>query len=111
MSSLYLNIRRVREFKNYTQEYVASKLGISQASYSNLENGKIKISSGKLKQIAAVLDVEEKTILNLTLFNRQLIENNEWSQVTNNLTNLIFLYERLLKQKNEEIEFLKKLLK
>ncbi len=41
------NIRRIREGKGYTQEYLAMKLGISQNAYSKIELGipKLRLSA------------------------------------------------------------------
>lgn len=50
-------IRRVREFKNLSQQYVADELSVSQSTYSDMENGKIAVSEEKLAMIASVLDV------------------------------------------------------
>lgn len=36
-------IKNIRELKNFTQEYMAEKLDISQAAYSKLEKGDIKV--------------------------------------------------------------------
>ena len=33
------NIRKIREFRNYTQDYLAAKLLISQNAYSKIELG------------------------------------------------------------------------
>ncbi|MFB2118703.1 helix-turn-helix domain-containing protein [Parapedobacter sp. 2B3] len=57
------NIRRVREYRNYTQDYVAQKIGISQNAYSKLELGFHKLSLERLFQIAEVLDVDCKALL------------------------------------------------
>jgi len=57
------NIRRVREFRNYTQDYVARKIGISQNAYSKLELGLHKLSVERLFQIADVLDVDCAALL------------------------------------------------
>ena len=57
------NIRRVREYRNYTQDYVARKIGISQNAYSKLELGFHKLSLERLFQIADVLDVESTALL------------------------------------------------
>ena len=35
------NIRKYREIKGYSQEYVAHQLNINQASYAKLENNSI----------------------------------------------------------------------
>lgn len=61
--SVASNIRRVREFRNYTQEYVARKIGISQNAYSKLELGFHKLSLERLFQIADVLEIECTTLL------------------------------------------------
>ncbi|UKB80237.1 helix-turn-helix domain-containing protein [Chryseobacterium sp. MEBOG07] len=55
-------IKNIRELKNFTQEYMAEKLDISQAAYSKLEKGDIKVSSEKLSQIASILDVKPEDI-------------------------------------------------
>ncbi|WP_050784311.1 helix-turn-helix domain-containing protein [Pedobacter sp. BAL39] len=52
------NIRKIREFRNYTQEYIAMKLNISQNAYSKLELGYSKISIDRLFQIAELLEVD-----------------------------------------------------
>lgn len=55
-------IKNIRELKNLTQEYMAEKLDISQAAYSKLEKGEIKISEEKLLQISNVLEVRPDDI-------------------------------------------------
>ena len=55
-------IKKVRELKNYTQEYMAEQLDISQAAYSKLEHGTIKVSSEKLAEIARILGVSPEDI-------------------------------------------------
>ena len=39
--SIGKNIKQIRECKNLSQAYMASKLNISQASYARIENGTI----------------------------------------------------------------------
>lgn len=52
------NIRKVREFRHYTQDYLAAKLGISQNAYSKIELAYSKITLDRLFQIADILEVE-----------------------------------------------------
>jgi transcriptional regulator with XRE-family HTH domain len=52
------NIRKIREFRNYTQDYLAAKLSISQNAYSKIELGYSKLTVERLFQIATVLDVK-----------------------------------------------------
>lgn len=51
------NIKRFRENRDYTQEYIASKMGISQSAYRKFESGETEISLSKLEKIAEVLDI------------------------------------------------------
>lgn len=58
MSLLQQNrIKKFRELRNYTQEYMAEKLQISQNTYSNLEAGKSKLTIERAKEIADILEV------------------------------------------------------
>lgn len=51
------NIKREREKKNYTQTYMAKRLGISQGQYSNIETHKTDITINTLNQIASILEI------------------------------------------------------
>ena len=44
-------IRKIRIEKNYSQEYLASKLNISQSYYGRIENGKTSLNLKTLKEI------------------------------------------------------------
>ena len=50
-------LRLLREFRNYSQEYVAKKLGITQNTYSRVENNQTRITTERLHQIAEILNV------------------------------------------------------
>lgn len=55
-------IRKVRELKNYTQDYMASQMKVSQSSYSRYENGEIDVSPEILDEIARILNVKKEFI-------------------------------------------------
>ncbi|MFI5161148.1 MAG: helix-turn-helix domain-containing protein [Sphingobacteriales bacterium] len=57
------NIRKVREHRNYTQEYLAAKLKISQNAYSKIELGYTKITIDRLFHIADILEVSSAELL------------------------------------------------
>lgn len=63
MSPIEEKIRTIRELKNFTQEYMAEKLGITQAGYSKIESGATKISYTKLSEISKILDIEVEELL------------------------------------------------
>jgi len=50
------NLRRIRREKDYSQEYVAFKLGISQKAFSNIENGKTELKLSMILSLAKILD-------------------------------------------------------
>jgi transcriptional regulator with XRE-family HTH domain len=58
------NIRNKREELNYTQEYLAAKLNISQNAYSKIELGYTKITVERLFQIAEILDADLMELIN-----------------------------------------------
>lgn len=66
------NIRGVREFRNYTQDYLAAKIGISQNAYSKIELGYSNINLERLFSISQILEVEPSYLISLDL--KQLIE-------------------------------------
>jgi len=62
MEKIENKIRNIRELKNFTQEFMADKLGISQAAYSKIENGATKVSQEKLQDIAKIMGVKVEDI-------------------------------------------------
>ncbi|MFP5471361.1 MAG: helix-turn-helix domain-containing protein [Bacteroidia bacterium] len=66
------NIRKIREIKGYSQEYMAEKLNISQRQYSRIEKEQSKLDFAKFEQISTILEVtpaqlfgfDEKQIFN-----------------------------------------------
>lgn len=59
-----INIRKIRESKDYTQDYLAIKLAISQNAYSKIELGYTKITVERLFQIAHILEVDPVYLIN-----------------------------------------------
>ena len=117
-------IKNIRELKNFTQEYMAEKLDISQAAYSKMEKGDTKISQDKLNKIAEILEVNPDDITDfynkkvLNSFNNVKGSNN--GIITYNEKDMILirqlyedkvaLLEKLLQKSEEEVKHLKALL-
>ena len=59
-----VNIRKIRESKGFTQDYLAMKLAISQNAYSKIELGYTKITVERLFQIAQILEVDPVYLIN-----------------------------------------------
>jgi len=56
-------IRKIRELKGFSQEYMAERLDISQKVYSNIENDKRKLDKEILEKIAGVLEIHPNDLL------------------------------------------------
>ena len=50
-------LKKFREFKNYSQEYIAEKLGITQNAYSRIETNQTKLTTERLRQLADILEI------------------------------------------------------
>lgn len=79
MIQLGQKIKKLRELKNYTQKYMASRLQMTQGNYARIESGEIHISDERLDLIAEILECSTDNIQTLdinTLFSKQQIEEN-----------------------------------
>ena len=63
MNAIEEKIRNMRELKNFTQEYMAEQLGITQAGYSKIESGNTKLTYNKIEEISKVLGVQTEELL------------------------------------------------
>lgn len=56
-------IKKMRELKNYKQDYMAQHLNITQAGYSKIESGQTDISFSKLNEISKILEVSVEDLI------------------------------------------------
>jgi transcriptional regulator with XRE-family HTH domain len=56
-------IKKIRELRNYTQEYMAEQLGMSQTGYGNIERDETDITMKRLNQIVTILAVRVQDLL------------------------------------------------
>ena len=68
------NIRKIRAEKNYTQDYLAAKLGISQNAYSKIELGYSSITLNRMISIAEILGVDLVDFLNIENYERSKLK-------------------------------------
>lgn len=59
------NIRKIREYRDYTQDYLAAKLNISQNAYSKIELGYSKVTLERLFLISFVLEVNPADLISM----------------------------------------------
>ena len=99
------NIKSIRELKNYTQEYMAFRLGITQAGYSKMERNGSRISFEKLEEIAVIFEMDLKSIINFgsTLNFKSTLQNPPHALTGSALLNAEYLYR-------DKIRLLEKLL-
>lgn len=92
-------IKMARNRLGYSQDYVALKLGISQKSYSNLENNITKLSIIRLLDLAELLEINTRELFVELQTTQQYIEGNEKGSDPNNKESMRDLKELLEMQK------------
>ena len=116
---LHDNIRKFREQKQWSQEYMAEQLGLSKNGYAKIERGESRPSLDRLEQITAVFGIG---MTDLFSDERQSIclinENSQHSSNYYHSDNALILEneklklslthkDELLAQKDEQITLLK----
>ncbi len=104
-------IRKLRELKGYSQEYMAASLDMSQNNYSKIELERNHLTLERLQQIARLLDIDPVKIIE---FDDDTIFNNH-NQQGGNAANYIFqhsekmqaMLENVIQHLKEENAFLR----
>ncbi|EAY29435.1 helix-turn-helix domain-containing protein [Microscilla marina] len=110
-------VKKLRELRNYTQEYMAEQLEMSQQNYSLIENDEDEdISLKRLKKIAETLEISLNDLLNFEdkqIFNNygnySCAENNQ-NTINNHYDAEKKLLEQQIESQRSEIEYLRKML-
>ena len=63
-----IKIRKKRNEKGFSQDYMAIQLGVSQKTYGRLENGESKIDLEKISNLANILETNPVELLNFNEF-------------------------------------------
>jgi transcriptional regulator with XRE-family HTH domain len=112
-------IKKVRELRSFTQEYMADKLGLSQSNYARIENNEVKLSEERLQKIAEILETTVEAIKGFDenlIFNITNGQNSSYGQnpVVNNYqidSTIQKLYEDKIALLEEKIKYLEQQLK
>lgn len=106
-------LRLLREFRNYSQEYIAEKLGITQHAYSRIENNLTKLTAERLERLAAILNIPPLELLSdkepVISFSDPVassaspIKEDHWKEIIENTRQL---YGQVICGKDEKIAFL-----
>lgn len=110
MENIGYKIRKIREIKNFKQEYMAEKLGISISAYSKVENNET-VGPERLEQISKILGVSVEEILSFDetkVFNFINNYNNQnvGPSYNNFPADLKLLYEDKIKLLEDKIQYL-----
>jgi transcriptional regulator with XRE-family HTH domain len=107
------NIRRFRELKGYSQDYMAEKMEITQSAYGKIEKENVKITVERLQKISEILEIDLGNLINsknqniFNLYNNQ----NANGYIENQYNEMKEVYEKLIQSKDEQIKLLQELLK
>lgn len=108
-------IEQVRKSKDYSHEYMAHCLDISQAAYSKIERNQTKLSVERMFKIADILELKLEDLLEIEAknqFNQTNKENvtaylqqtaNFYQENKEQLQKIIDLYEERIKDKEQLI--------
>ena len=112
---IHSKLRNARTQKGYTQEYMADSLGISQKQYSRLENGESGITLDYLEKICSKLEINPQDLFAGEVKQENQNQSGGFANSAYLIVNefsekLIEQYEKRLKDKDDEICFLRSLL-
>ncbi|HEY4063906.1 MAG TPA: helix-turn-helix transcriptional regulator [Puia sp.] len=106
-------LRLFREFRNYSQEYIAEKLGITQNTYSRIENNQTKITAERLSKLATILNIpplellsEKEPVIHFSesgSYPPGQVREDHWKEMMENTRQL---YSQVIGSKDEKIAHL-----
>ena len=111
MLEIKTKLKSIRKEKNYTQGFVAEKLGISLRAYTKIENGETQLTIERLGEIIEILNIHPNEIFSSDVCNDENTAKKENSKsVANDSISLIQHYEETIVMLKEHIETLKELI-
>lgn len=115
MTGIYSSIKKIRIMRGFSQQNMAEELNMSQRHYGRIENGSVDITYSLLCKIGSILEIKLHHLISMDeafpFDNANELPKNPISSFnTNEMQNIIKLYERLLKEKDAHIDSLKVLL-
>ncbi len=109
-------IRKIRNIKGFSQEYVSDLLNISQTAYSDIENNKTKLNLERIQEIAKIFEIDTNDLI---LFDENQVFNNTFNEnakgffnvqkvINENFENERKSYTNQINNLKEEITYLRK---
>jgi transcriptional regulator with XRE-family HTH domain len=98
-------LRVYREFRNYSQEYIAEKLGITQNAYSRIETNQTRLTADRLRQIADILNIPVTCLMSDTEPELSFgnVNGSSDRHALELLENTRHLYDQIIRTKDEKI--------
>jgi transcriptional regulator with XRE-family HTH domain len=109
-----IKLKQLRELKNYTQEFVATQLGLTTRAYSKIESGETQLTINRLNEISTILGIDPMEALGFdhkNIFNNCTQEGNIGINNIQTSDKLIEQYEKRIHQLESEVIFLRALVK
>jgi transcriptional regulator with XRE-family HTH domain len=108
-----IKIKQLRELKNYTQEHVATQLGLTTRAYSKIEAGETQLTINRLNEISAILGIDPLEVLGFDdkqIFNNCEQEGNIGINHINLPDKLIQQYEKTIQALEDQVRLLKNII-
>lgn len=108
-----IKIKQIRELKNFTQEHVATQLGLTTRAYSKIEAGETQLTINRLNEISAILGIDPLEVLGFDdkqIFNNCKQEGNIGINHINLPDKLIQQYEKTIQVLEDKVRLLQRLL-
>ena len=107
-------VRKLRELRDFSQEYMATQLGMTQQNYSAIENDPNEdVSVRRLKKIAQILDIQFNDLLNFD--EKNIFNNYSQAEQFGIINNQYFeaerkLFQQQIEQYKAEVAYLREML-
>lgn len=96
-------LKYLRLWRNWSQEYVANCIGMSQSNYSKLERGQIPLDESRLSGLYQLFNVKEEAEINSSLRDRSIEQSKLRDEFSSELEKIL-LELQFIKQKLETLD-------
>lgn len=106
LTQVHLNIKQIRELRNWSQDYIADSLSISTRAYSKIESGETQLSLNRLNEISKILELDPIQIIQFD--STRLLNEVQTEAIVP--TKLVEQYEKTISILEDQVKLLKSLL-
>ncbi|OAV70742.1 helix-turn-helix protein [Bacteroidales bacterium Barb4] len=99
-NNILSNIVKIRKGKGFSQDFVASKLGMKQAGYGLIENGSRGLQYDILLRIAVVFEMD---VIDLITFPKKYIDSSSIKESAISMDEKVTLQIELSKSKKDQV--------